>query len=115
MSTRKEPQPPPPLPQERKPKCLRGYRRVVLQFRELGQFLRGNPAPYTSVLPSDVEVIHVIEDSGAVQGCSIILSSGEWEPMAHGETIPTIEISMEMYQGPGMRPWITAIKAWGQS
>lgn len=82
-----------------------------MQFRELSQFLRGNPTGYTSELPADVEVLHVIEESRAVQGVAVILGSKEWAPAPMGSLIPEIFLSMEMYVEPDHVHRINALKA----
>ena len=90
--------------------CDRGYRRIVMSFQDLAQYLRGNAGPYTSELPADVEVLHVIEESRAVQGVAVILGSKEWAPAPMGSVVPTLFFCTEMYAEQGKPHRITALK-----
>ena len=93
--------------------CDWGYRRIVMSFMDLARYLRGNAGPYTSDLPADVEVLHVIEESRAVQGVAVILGSKEWAPAVMGDVIPTLFFTAEMFKEAGdTPPRITKLIVW---
>jgi len=93
--------------------CDRGYRRIVMSFQDLAQYLRGNAGPYTSELPADVDVLHVIEESRAVQGVAVILGSKEWAPAPMGSLIPALFFTTETFKEAGdAPPRITKLIVW---
>ena len=87
----------------------RGYRRMVLHFNQLAELLRGNTGAYSSALPDDIEVLHVIEESRQPQAVTVVLSSSKWGPHPEGSEIPTIWITFQIHREVGCRLRLAAI------